>query len=60
MTNEEFQKQVISLLTSIKSNTDNYIMSTNLLEQIQKIKEDVDSIRTDVGVIRKDLSDRNV
>lgn len=60
MTNEEFQRKVISLLSDIKSNTDNYDRLTKLLEYLKEIKEDVDSIRTDVGVIRKDLNDLNV
>jgi len=34
MTNEEFQKQVISLLTSVRSNTDNYDKSEKLLEYL--------------------------
>lgn len=58
MTNEEFQKQVISLLTSVRSNTDNYDKSEKLLEYLKEIKGDIETLRIDVDVIRKELNNR--
>lgn len=49
---------MISLLTRVRSNTDNYDKSEKLLEYLKEIKGDIETLRIDVDVIRKELNNR--